>query len=159
MTESPVTAETARERGTGFFYRPQNLLFITVATICITEFLIMLALLKLPALTPLERAVTDAVVLSLTMVPSLHFFLVKPMRLHMRDKLQAEADKDLLILELQKALDEVKTLRGIVPICAWCKNVRDDNGYWQDVESYMEARTDAAFSHGICPECAARIEL
>jgi two-component system cell cycle sensor histidine kinase/response regulator CckA len=54
---------------------------------------------------------------------------------------------------LQKALDEVKTLRGIIPICAICKKIRDDKGYWSQVESYISDHTDAEFSHGICPKC------
>jgi hypothetical protein len=55
--------------------------------------------------------------------------------------------------QLQKALDEIKTLKGIVPICSCCKKVRDDEGYWHQVETYLEERTDADFSHGYCPEC------
>ena len=55
---------------------------------------------------------------------------------------------------LQKALDEIKTLRGILPICAACKKIRNDDGYWQQIESYISEHSDAAFSHGICEECA-----
>ena len=58
------------------------------------------------------------------------------------------------IAELGKALDEIKTLRGIVPICAHCKKIRDDKGFWQQVEVYVHRHTKAEFSHGICPECA-----
>lgn len=54
---------------------------------------------------------------------------------------------------LQKALDEVKTLRGIIPICANCKQIRDDKGFWNEVEKYVSAHTNAEFSHGICPQC------
>jgi DNA-binding response OmpR family regulator len=56
--------------------------------------------------------------------------------------------------QLQQALDEVRTLRGIVPICASCKKIRDDKGYWNQVEKYVSDHTEAKFSHGICPECA-----
>jgi PAS domain-containing protein len=55
---------------------------------------------------------------------------------------------------LQKAFDDIKTLRGIVPICAWCKKIRDDDGYWNQVEVYVRDHTEAEFSHGICPECS-----
>jgi PAS domain S-box-containing protein len=55
---------------------------------------------------------------------------------------------------LQQALDEVRTLRGIVPICANCKKIRDDKGFWNQVEKYVSERTEAEFSHGICPDCA-----
>jgi hypothetical protein len=54
---------------------------------------------------------------------------------------------------LQQALAEVKTLNGLLPICASCKKIRDDQGYWQEVEQYIGSRTDADFSHGLCPEC------
>ena len=56
--------------------------------------------------------------------------------------------------QLQKALDEIKILQGIIPICANCKKVRDDKGYWNQVETYISKHTQAEFSHGICPSCA-----
>jgi GAF domain-containing protein len=55
--------------------------------------------------------------------------------------------------KLAEALEHVKTLRGLLPICAWCKRVRDDNGYWDQVEAYFHRYTGADFTHGICPEC------
>jgi len=58
---------------------------------------------------------------------------------------------------LQKALDEVKTLRGIVPICASCKKIRDDKGYWNQVEKYVGEHSEAEFSHSICPECVKKL--
>jgi hypothetical protein len=56
--------------------------------------------------------------------------------------------------ELQKAMDNIKTLEGLLPICASCKNIRNDNGYWQKVEVYIREHSKAKFSHSICPECA-----
>lgn len=61
------------------------------------------------------------------------------------------ADK---VNELQKALNEVRTLRGLIPICAKCKKIRDDKGFWQQVEVYVHNHTEANFTHGFCPECA-----
>jgi sigma-B regulation protein RsbU (phosphoserine phosphatase) len=58
---------------------------------------------------------------------------------------------------LQQALDEVRTLRGIIPICASCKNVRDDQGYWKQVETYIGEHSSAEFTHGICPECMRKL--
>jgi integral membrane sensor domain MASE1 len=60
--------------------------------------------------------------------------------------------------ELQDALTHVKELRGLLPICAWCKRVRDDHDYWHSVEEYISDRTDAQFSHGICPDCVAEVD-
>ncbi|MDZ7831428.1 MAG: response regulator [Desulfobacterales bacterium] len=68
--------------------------------------------------------------------------------------LRAERVRDLLIVELKKALAEIKTLSGLLPICSHCKQVRDDKGYWSQIESYISAHSDAHFSHSICPECA-----
>ena len=64
-----------------------------------------------------------------------------------------EAERDLLIQELQTALGEVQTLSGLLPICAHCKKIRDDSGYWTQVEQYIKKHSQAEFSHGICPEC------
>jgi len=58
-----------------------------------------------------------------------------------------------MYLEKEKALSQVKILSGLLPICASCKNIRDDKGYWNQIESYIRDHTDADFSHGICPDC------
>ena len=63
-------------------------------------------------------------------------------------KLKAERDK------LKKALDQIQVLRGMLPICAACKKIRDDKGYWNQIESYIRAHSEAEFSHSICPECS-----
>ena len=60
-------------------------------------------------------------------------------------------------LELAKALERIKTLQGIIPICCSCKKVRDDEGYWHQVEAYVREHTLAEFSHGICPDCMQRL--
>jgi hypothetical protein len=73
-----------------------------------------------------------------------------------RQRIAAEHNK--LIDELRDALAEVKTLEGMIPICAWCRKVRDDSGYWQQVDDYVRERSDVEFSHGICPECSARVK-
>jgi PAS domain S-box-containing protein len=66
---------------------------------------------------------------------------------------QKEVERERLIAELQEALAEVKTLNGLFPICASCKKIRDDKGYWNQIESYIQDHSDAKFSHGLCPEC------
>ena len=62
-------------------------------------------------------------------------------------------ERENLITQLQAALDEVKTLKGFIPICAHCKKIRDDQGYWQKLEQYIQDHSEATFSHGICPDC------
>jgi PAS domain S-box-containing protein len=69
------------------------------------------------------------------------------------ERKQAEEEREKLILQLQKALDEVKQLSGLLPICASCKKIRDDKGYWNQIESYIYDHSEAEFSHSICPEC------
>jgi hypothetical protein len=54
---------------------------------------------------------------------------------------------------LEKAQQEIKTLRGIIPICTSCKKIRNDEGYWQQVETYISNHSEALFSHGVCPDC------
>ena len=70
------------------------------------------------------------------------------------DRKKAEVEKMKMIKDLQKALDEVATLRGIIPICSKCKKIRSDDGYWQQVDQYITEHTDAKLTHGICQHCA-----
>jgi PAS domain S-box-containing protein len=69
------------------------------------------------------------------------------------ERKRAELERERLINELQDALTQVKTLKGMLPICAHCKKIRDDEGYWQTVEKYIYDRSAVEFSHGICPDC------
>ncbi len=64
-----------------------------------------------------------------------------------------EEEREDLIKKLQAALHEIKTLRGILPVCAYCKKIRDDKGYWNQIEAYISDHSEAQFSHSICPEC------
>jgi len=72
-------------------------------------------------------------------------------------KRRAEEEKERLIVELQQALASVKTLSGLLPICASCKKIRNDDGYWTLVETYVSQHSDAEFSHGICPDCGKKL--
>lgn len=69
------------------------------------------------------------------------------------NKKKADAERERLIVDLQGALHQVKTLTGLFPICANCHKIRDDKGYWNKLESYIETHSEAEFSHGICPDC------
>lgn len=85
-----------------------------------------------------------------------------------RDELQARLKVGRTVVELQRslaarvreleeALTQVKQLRGLLPICCYCKKIRDDQNYWQRVETYFTQHADVAFSHGICPDCMSRV--
>ncbi|HPC35838.1 MAG TPA: PAS domain-containing protein [Candidatus Marinimicrobia bacterium] len=70
---------------------------------------------------------------------------------------QAEEQREKIIAELQEALDKIKTLKGLIPICASCKKIRDDQGYWNNVESYIKEHAEVEFTHGICPDCMKKL--
>ncbi len=77
--------------------------------------------------------------------------------LDITERKRLEKEKENLIIELQKALSEVKKLSGFLPICASCKKIRDDKGYWNEVERYISDHSEALFSHGICPDCMRKL--
>lgn len=79
--------------------------------------------------------------------------LVRSIRYAIQRK-KNEVEREHLIRKLQTALAEVKHLSGLLPICASCKKIRDDKGYWQQIERYMAEHAEVQFSHGICPDCA-----
>ncbi len=68
-----------------------------------------------------------------------------------------EEERTRLYTELKEATNKIKTLKGLIPICAACKKIRDDTGYWNQLESYLELHSEAEFSHGLCPECKRRL--
>lgn len=69
------------------------------------------------------------------------------------ERKEAELQREALMASLQEALASVKTLSGLLPICAGCKKIRDEQGSWSKVEVYVARNTDTKFSHGMCPEC------
>lgn len=95
--------------------------------------------------------------ISLFVTGLLVFFVVK--EYHRERKHHTQLLKEVLERksELEQALTEIKTLKGFLPICANCKKIRDDDGYWQEVASYISTHTDTKFSHGICPACCTKL--
>ena len=77
--------------------------------------------------------------------------------LHEREIQKYNEEREKLILELQDAIAKVKTLSGMLPICASCKKIRDDKGYWKQIEAYISEHSEALFTHGICPECTRKL--
>ena len=70
------------------------------------------------------------------------------------ERKNAEVERERLIGELRAALAQVRTLRGLIPICAWCKKIRNDRGYSEQLEAYIKNHSEADFTHGMCPDCA-----
>jgi len=73
--------------------------------------------------------------------------------LDITERKKAEDERQRLVLELRESLAKIRTLSGLLPICASCKKIRDDHGYWSQVEQYLSEHTDVRFSHGLCPDC------
>ncbi len=73
------------------------------------------------------------------------------------ERKRAEEEREKLILQLQEAMAKIKVLGGLLPICATCKKIRDDKGYWKQIEDYIRDHSEAQFTHGICTECARKI--
>lgn len=92
----------------------------------------------------------------LALLPSVVERVLHQQRL-LEEKQQSEQERERLIGELQDALARVKMLSGLLPICSSCKKVRDDKGYWNQIEAYIREHSEAEFSHSICPECAKKI--
>jgi len=73
------------------------------------------------------------------------------------ERKSAQLEKEKLIGELKSALSKIKTLSGLLPICSSCKKIRDDKGYWQQVEVYIRDHSEVDFSHSLCPDCARKL--
>ena len=96
------------------------------------------------------------IILALSVLITSTVNVVKEKRM-LIERRRAEGERERLIIELQDALAEVRTLSGLLPICSGCKKIRDDQGYWNQIEDYISSRSKATFSHGICPECAKKL--
>lgn len=105
-------------------------------------------LVKPSSVQELERAITIAMA---------RFEDLMALRRLNTELQQINEERQKLIVNLQNALNEIKTLRGFIPICASCKKIRDDAGFWTEIEIYVRDHTEAQFSHGICPDCARKL--
>ena len=109
-----------------------------------------------PAPRPGIRNSTDAsfIVVAYTTVHFLGIISCWQIHLARRKQYIEHRSEQMTRQELEESLAEIKVLRGIIPICAYCKQIRDDEGFWHQVESYIHRHSLAQFSHGICPDCA-----
>ena len=96
----------------------------------------------------------DSFLIVVFLLPAIYFAAYRPMKAYIDAIRQLNSDNERALSELQTAMQEIKVLKGILPICAKCKKIRDDQGYWQQVERYISDHTDARFSHGLCQPCA-----
>lgn len=152
-TQNDGTPGAGRESKPSYAH-PFRILLLVVVSMFISEVMITLLFSLFPLMTPTHEGILDSSLLLIFMVPLLYVFFYRPFLLDIKERKKAEMEKEATIVELKKAMDEIKILKGLIPICAKCKKVRDDAGYWQHIEVYVRERSDAEFSHGICPDCA-----
>lgn len=105
-------------------------------------------------ITAVSEAMDDAKAFELGAVD----YITKPFYPHtVKARINTHIQLSQTLKKLQRARHEIITLSGLIPICSHCKKVRDDKGYWNQVESYIEDHSNASFSHGICPECSRKL--
>lgn len=104
-------------------------------------------------LVPQARGAWLTLLVSSLLVETALTLLIVRLKTVNGDLQQSKQSLETANVELQSALDEVKELRGFLPICAWCKNVRDVSGNWEQIESYVSRHSRATFTHGVCPKC------
>lgn len=140
-------------------HSPIRFFILTAGAVFLAEAGVMVLLGMLPKWMVLPAApLLDAGLLVALISPMLYLWLYRPLLDEMAARRRTEQELLVAVSELQEALANVKTLKGLLPICAWCKKVRDDKGYWSKLEHYVAENSDADFTHGICPECAETLE-
>ena len=125
-------------------------LFSMVAAVFIT--LVIFFLVEGPGAPVTGQLIGTPLLSALIIAPPASYFALRLLQ----NLIQAETQNNHLISELSRALDEVKHLSGLLPICAHCKNIRDEDSRWHPLDVYVAKFSDAEFSHGICPECMSR---
>jgi hypothetical protein len=136
------------------YAHPFRILLLLAASMFITEVLITFLFSLFPLMTPVQEGILDSSLLLMFIVPLLYVFFYRPFLLDIKERKKVEKEKEATIVELKKAMDEIKILKGLIPICAKCKKARDDAGYWQHIETYISERSEAEFTHSLCPGCA-----
>ena len=139
------------------YAHPFRILLLVAAAMFISEIIITFLFSLFPQMNPAQEGFLDSSLLLIFIVPLLYGFFYRPFLLDIKERKKAEMEKEATIVALKKAMDEIKILKGLIPICANCKKVRDDAGFWQHIEVYIRERSAAEFSHGICPDCAKKL--
>ncbi len=129
----------------------QTITFITVLAVIISAFLTLSVLVTVGVSDEIDMLVgfVISIIVPIVLAPSSLFVIFK-LLVQIDEAERAHAQ---LVIELQEALATAKTLSGLLPICSSCKKIRDDEGYWHQVEVYVRDHSEANFSHGICPDC------
>lgn len=140
------------------FSSPTRLLVFTASSIFVAEAIVMLMLSDfMQTLPKLTEAMLDGFVLTVIILPLLYIFFYRPLSAHMAERVKVEESREKLIGELKAALEKIKVLSGLLPVCAACKRIRDDGGGWVSMEKYISERSNAQFTHSICDICAEKL--
>jgi len=124
-------------------------LVITMFSVLLSFFIFVTLVMFIPEIKLDFITILLSIIVPFLVAPTPTYFLL----LFLKRAKESETKLREINKELEKALEEVKELSGMLPICASCKKVRDDNGYWNQVEEYFTKKSDLTFSHGLCPIC------
>lgn len=148
-----------KSKDTTTTHSPIRFFILTAGAVFLAEAGVMILLGMLPERMVLHALpFLDAGLLVALVSPMLYLWVYRPLLNEMAAHRRTEQELLVTVSRLQEALANVKTLKGLLPICAWCKKVRDDKGYWSQLEHYVAENSDADFTHGICPECAEAVD-
>lgn len=140
------------------FFRPFYLFLIVIFSIFVVEgVLILIFLHSLLALSLHIEFLLSGFMLIIVILPVLYWFFFRPLKVHIQERRRIEAEQKKIIYALNETLEKVKILSGLLPICASCKKIRDNKGNWINLEKYISERTEAEFTHSICPDCEEKI--
>lgn len=130
------------------------LLSLGIATMAVRRFITLVTLLSAPATHRVVDYSFEIIGVFGSAMMLVGVISIKPIFIMIKN---AEEEQRALAESLQEALNNVKILKGMLPICANCKKIRDDGGYWQQIETYISNNSDTQFSHGICPDCVRKL--
>jgi hypothetical protein len=143
------------------FWETYKWQIITVISLCIIETLLIIALIasiikRRAAETELKHSYNILEIKVQERTSELSE-INRKLEMEIQERIKAELSQKELINKLQSALDEIRTLQGILPICSSCKKIRNDEGYWEQIESYFNDHIGTEFSHGLCPDCVKKL--
>lgn len=146
-------APSLSREGVRFRDEPLFLLAVLVAVVAVGDYGVMLVLAQFPSMAGAHAALIGSLGLVALAFPALLILVVRPLRRQIASRRQKELELRQTIAALERSQTELRQLRGLLPICASCKRIRDGDGEWAQLEQYIEAHSEASFTHSICPDC------
>ncbi len=139
------------------FFHPGYLFLIVIFSIFVVDGIVVFILHPFADLSVHIEVLFSGLLIILILLPVLYLFFLKPLKIHIEERRKIEDEQKKVISELGEALEKVKLLSGLLPICASCKRILDNKGNWTNLEKYISERTEAEFTHSICPDCEERL--